>query len=141
MPYSFHFVDDGRGMVQVGEGVITTDEVLDVIRSLNGLPEAVRQLKFALVDFTSAVELLMTGEELRDVVAENEITSGLISPGLIAIVAPKDQIYGLSRMWQVFVGRLNWRVEIFRTKSDAVDWLRHSVPELELAPQLAASAN
>ena len=121
MPYSFYFVDHGAGMVQLGEGVITADEVMESARALNRVPDAMRQLRFALLDFTNASELLITGEELRDVVAENEITSTLVSPGLIAIIAPKDQIYGLARMWQVFVEELNWKVGIFRTKPEAIE--------------------
>ena len=134
MPYTFYFVDDGAGMVQLGEDVITADEVMATARALNRAPDAVRQLQFALLDFTNASELQITGEELRDVVAENEITSALVSPGLIAIVAPKDQIYGLARMWQVFVQKLDWTVEIFRSQPEAVEWLRGIVPEAQLQP-------
>jgi len=134
MPYSFYFVDRGAGMVQLGEDVITAGEVMETARALNRAPDAMRQLRFALLDFTRASELLISGEELRDVVAENEITSKLVSPGLIAIVAPKDQIYGLARMWQVFVEKLNWNVGIFRTKPEAVEWLRGAVPAAQLEP-------
>src|SRR3954470_10695799 len=122
MAYSFYFVDHGAGMVQLGEDVITADELMEAARALNRAPDAVRQLRFALLDFTKASELLLTGEQLRDVVAENEVTSTLVSPGLIAIIAPHDQIYGLARMWQVFVEKLNWTVGIFRSKPEAVEW-------------------
>ena len=53
-------------------------------------------------------------------------------PGSLALVAPKDAVYGLLRMFQALSEGQNLDVQVFRTIEEAVEWLE--VPADLIAP-------
>jgi len=57
----------------------------------------------------------------------------LIPRTAIAIVAPKDELFGLSRMWEMMVGVPGWETRVFRSRADAEAWLA-TVPGLGRRP-------
>ena len=38
-----------------------------------------------------------------------------------------DLGYGLSRMWQAYTDDIPWNANVFRTRSEAEDWLRKEI--------------
>ncbi|MGD2099669.1 MAG: hypothetical protein PVG35_18985 [Desulfobacterales bacterium] len=47
----------------------------------------------------------------------------LMLPSKVAMVAPKDLSYGVSRVYEVFRRQEGLEIEIFRTEQKAIDWL------------------
>ena len=47
----------------------------------------------------------------------------------MAIVAPRDLEYGLSRMWQAFVEDNGWETMVFRSREQAEEWVREKVSQ------------
>jgi len=46
---------------------------------------------------------------------------------IVAIVSKKDHIYGLSRMYESLIYMTNWKIMVFRSKTEAVEWIREKV--------------
>lgn len=56
------------------------------------------------------------------------LSEGLPPRGPVAILAPSDDIFGMARMYQVAQDAvLGMHLEVFRTRSDAEDFLRAAV--------------
>jgi hypothetical protein len=117
--------------------LVQRDAHLDV--ALRGRPA----LETFVALFAELEQLTPTDGELRVLIDESEIDAGLLgspeirammaawegSDGLrersrIAIYAPSDLVYGLSRMAQAYGGTAaDERLAVFRTKDAARDWL------------------
>jgi hypothetical protein len=102
-------------------GHITLEDTLEHFRQIeadDSLPDRFK----ALLD-VSQLESLPETRQLR------AATSGLgrmqkrASWGPWAIVAERDAVYGLSRMFQVFLEELGIRCRVFRSRDAAEDWL------------------
>ena len=57
-------------------------------------------------------------------VIASEALKHLKGPGRMAVVAPTDLSYGLSRMFEVFREQEGVKTHSFRTEEDAVKWLK-----------------
>jgi hypothetical protein len=124
MPYTTDFIDDMTGVLHVGSGVVLGIEVLAGTIEVHRDAERARRLAYSLVDLTEALELRITPEELRQIAIEDHRNAAVIPRLIVAIVAPRDHPFGMARMWEAFVEDINWRTGVFRTRSEARDWLR-----------------
>ena len=50
-----------------------------------------------------------------------------IGNGRCAVVASKDDVYGMNRMWEILSSDLSYQISVFRNFDDAVSWLEYSV--------------
>jgi len=53
----------------------------------------------------------------------------LIGAGRCAVVACKDSVYGMSRMWEIISSERSQQICVFRQMNDAVTWLDNIVEE------------
>jgi hypothetical protein len=56
-----------------------------------------------LVDFSGTTEFEITNEELQKIADEQRLHDEKIGHGKIAVVAPADMVFGLTRMWEAYV--------------------------------------
>lgn len=124
MPYETEIVDGGRGLIHRGHGVVTLEEILSAIDRTRQNTELIRSMRYALVDWTEVAELQATDANVRRTVDADRPVARL-SPGLpVALVAPSDYLFGISRMWQAHVTALGWHAVVFRDRPSADAWLR-----------------
>ena len=77
-----------------------------------------------LIDFTGTTEFEVSNRELEGVAAAQESRNVVIGDGKLAVVAPEDIIFGLTRMWEALVEtRTSMEIHVFRNREDAVRWL------------------
>jgi hypothetical protein len=51
-------------------------------------------------------------------------------PGLlVAVVAERNVVFGLTRMWEVFVEGIGWEIKIFPSMAEAQSWIRTRAKE------------
>ena len=50
-----------------------------------------------------------------------------IGDGRCAVVTDQDEIYGMSRMWEILSSDLSHQMGVFRKIDDAISWLEYSV--------------
>lgn len=127
MPYVTEFIDNGRGIVHVGTGVVTGSEILTSAIADRDSPERMAKVTHGLVDLEQVTELKMSVEELRRISMEHRITAKITPRALIAVVAPSDHIFGMARMWEAFSGGTGWTIRVFRDRPAAEVWLRETL--------------
>ena len=127
MSFTPEFVDQGRGIVFTAAGDLTAQDILATKRDLLARPELLRPLVHALVLLDDATRFEPTNEDIRDIAAADTRIS-LLAPNVsVAVVAPTDYLFGLSRMWEVFAEATAWRIAVFRSRAEADAWLRMEV--------------
>ena len=77
-----------------------------------------------LIDASEIQAALLSPTEVRAMMQSWKSCAGLRERARIAIYAPSDVVYGLTRMAQAFGGNASeGRFEVFRAKDAARDWL------------------
>jgi hypothetical protein len=57
---------------------------------------------------------------------------GVLPEGLVAIVAPNDILFGLSRIWAAMDDHPKVYIEITRTAQAAIEWLEEELRQRQL---------
>jgi hypothetical protein len=102
-------------------GAVTDKALLDAVQKLYSHPKYCPEYA-RLVDATRANLASVTGEALRLIAART--SGGRV--GRTALVADKDAVYGVLRMFQAYSERVECRV--FRQRSEALAWLAEGEP-------------
>jgi hypothetical protein len=127
LPYTTEFVDGGRGVLRVGSGIVTSVEILDATRELQGDPERAGRLRYGLVDLTEVTELRLTSQDMRRIAEASLKIAKLVPGGVVAIIAPKDHDFGMARMWEHLVDEADWITRVFRNRVEADAWIREQL--------------
>ncbi len=115
-------IDAGSRLIRTtGTGQVTLDEVLRHFDELAADPQA-EGLLDVLLDLTECSSL-PTSEQLRSVAARIGQLGGRLRFGRCAIVADRDALFGMIRMFAVFVEDLFGAVHVVRTRAEAEVWL------------------
>ncbi len=121
MPIS-HSVDESVRLIRTaGTGDVTAGEVARHLDELGAdLREGARH--DVLLDF-GACTSLPSSDQLREVVARLERIGGKRRFGRCAILARRDALYGMTRMFEVFAEDQFAAIRVFRTTEEAERWL------------------
>ena len=120
MPYEMRFT--GTGADVRFTGVATGAEVVEAkARALAHRYE--RGLSFPIFDLGGAERLDIPTADVRRVAREDREYAETHPPIAIAVVAPHDLEYGLSRMWQAFVDDTPIESKVARTRDEVLVWL------------------
>jgi len=117
-------------------GDVTLDEVINHFRELGQDPNCPEQLD-VLLDLREQSSI-PESDQLRVVTGEIARVCGRVQFGLCAIVAARDVLYGMLRMFQVFSETYFREAKVFRTLSEAEQWL--AVERGAIGPQLDAKS-
>jgi hypothetical protein len=121
MPVEYR-IDPRRGMIHTRcIGDVTIEEVIGHFRELEKDPECPPYLD-VLLDLTEETSLPEV-RNLRDVVREMERVRYKVQFGTCAIVAPRDALFGMIRMFEVFAEPVFTKTRVFRTVREAESWL------------------
>ena len=130
MPIEIKDCDGGIGNIIVGRGIITDQGLIDSLKKhLTQDKEKLKKYKFSLTDFTAVLKLAIDSEGVKFIAELSEEAPKVNADPIVAIVSKKDHIYGLSRMYESLIGMTNWKIMVFRSKTEAVEWIREKVRE------------
>jgi len=121
MPISSH-IDEAKGLtVFKVTGMLRYDELLTVVKSFY----AEDPTKHVLWDMIDATEIQVTSKEVETIANFRLRFEGKRTWGKTAIVAQKDIIFGLSRMFQIQsdVQQAPYPVKVFRSIDAANQWI------------------
>ena len=76
-----------------------------------------------LCDYCRVENLDLTYQDIDDIAEWQTSIDALIGNGRCAVVAPKDAVYGLTRMWEILSSNRLQQIRVFRQIKDAVIWL------------------
>ena len=128
MPVDIKDCQDGIGVTITGRGVVTDDDLRAELKAhLTQDEEKFSQYRYSLSDYSAATEVHASNETIR-YIARLCIDASKMNPHpVVAIVASSDLIYGLSRMAETFMAETQWTTMVFRSRQEAVEWIKNEV--------------
>jgi len=116
---------DGIGIIYHCHGDMTIDDFFQAGMGFLTNPEEIKKWRYTIIDLTSVGTMNISSDEIRSVVEQNKRLAAIAHPGVIlAVAAPKDLGYGLSRMWEILMDQIGWETMTFRTRPEAETWIR-----------------
>ncbi|RJQ46129.1 MAG: hypothetical protein C4534_03215 [Gaiellales bacterium] len=116
-------IDRHEGLIlTVAVGTLTDEDIVDMKRRLLADPDYDPGMK-ELSDIRGVDDFQVTAAGISRFVGIDEVKSEVVKDHLLAIVASRDVIYGMARMYQSQTQSFKPGVEIFRTMEEAREWL------------------
>ena len=76
-----------------------------------------------LCDYSRIENFDVTSQDIDDITEWQTSIDALIGNGRCAVVASKDSVFGMNRMWEIFSSERSQQICVFRQINDAVLWL------------------
>ena len=130
MPHERKDCDGGLGNIIEGRGIVADQEFVDFFkRHLTQDKEKFTNYRYGLVDYTAVTEADVSNESVK-LIAELCLEASKINPDpIVALVAKNDLIYGLSRMYEALIHETDWETMVFRSRKEAVAWIKERIKE------------
>lgn len=126
MPVTYQ-IDHEIGFIETRcTGEVTFDEVMGHFRQLEAEPSLPGRLD-VLLDLEGTTTLPVSAQ-LLEVTRAVERMTARVKWGACAIVASRDALFGMSRMFEVFTEGLFVRTCVFRKHEEAKQWLAGKTP-------------
>lgn len=122
MPYRSELIDDGTGLLRIGTGVVKGQEIIEAAACLTSAFDPGR-ITHGLVDFTQVTSFEVTTQEIQTITALNMKNGEVTDAVIVAIAAPDDIAFGMSRMYGSLIAQRGWIVHTYRTMAEARAWL------------------
>jgi hypothetical protein len=119
MALATDFQDGGRTLFLSGSGVLTGHELIDATEALLVQPERVGRITRAMVLLANVTVLDITPDQIRRLVGLDQQLARMAPRVAVAIVAPKEYMYGLARAWEALVDSTGWQTAVFHSRLDA----------------------
>ena len=121
MPISVEVIE-GKYTVLRCEGEICVDDIAKANHHLYSKLDG-KLSQFQIVDIVGSTKIEMSEEDLRRIADQDKLAARTLKRLAIAIVAPSDFSFGLSRMWAVYADDPNIKTSVFREMEAARDWI------------------
>lgn len=128
MPYDTELTEDCLGIVHVGSGVVTGEDLVAATQAATRLVQNTENFHYELVDWSQVAEVKITEEQLEEIVALDHFAAVFRPDAVVVIVAPRDNLFELAQKWDRRVQDLGWKTHISRERWEAIEWLRANLP-------------
>ena len=127
MPVRLVSVAQGQGLAYSAYGRTTG---ADFVRGNEQVMKmTLDNLVFAIVDHSGATDLDYDGNSVKRLVEQDKQLMKSLRPGfLVAVVAPHNFEFGLSRMWQQLAEITGWEIMVVRSRAEADRWICATAP-------------
>ena len=129
VPVKFSLTADGVGAMYASYGVLTGQELIDVDARIHEEVKRNPKIRYVLVDHTAVPEEKIDTGSLQAMATRTKETLDLMPDAIVAIVAPNDVLFGLSRMWQIQAEQPGLVSRITRTREEALAWLQEELEQ------------
>ena len=121
MPVTYALDREKELVVTVCSGRLVLHEVLEHFEELRADPRLPESLD-VLLDL-SAVTSLPHSDQLREVASAVDRLRSIVRWGRCAVVATRDALFGMSRVFEALTEQHFKQVMVFRERGDAETWL------------------
>lgn len=126
MPVKIKYTEDGLGVRFIAHGIATGEEIIEANKKVN-THENFSSLKYKIADRSACDEYRVSGGDVK-IIAGQERDAVVVNPDLVvAMIAPSDLQYGMSRMYQSLMADMGFECEIFRSSEDADMWIKSKI--------------
>ena len=122
MPLVISYPNDGEGIEVCAFGDINPKEILEAYKEIYS-EENINNRRYFLIDRSECYEQSMSNEGIQKIAALDKYALDVNPNLVIAHIAPTDFQYGLSRIWQAYIGEDQLSIEIFRDRKSAEAWI------------------
>jgi hypothetical protein len=128
VPINGQIVLNGDGFLETAWGQLSAEDVISFLDGILASPP-VPDPYFVLLDYSKVKDITGSITEVRAVVQRSEqLKKQTKRRCVLAVIATKPVVYGLSRMWQVLAEfKTGWYINVFRDRDEALAWLQHEV--------------
>ncbi len=120
---------DGVGLVLSCHGPVTGHEFIRRTEELLQSPDSIRQLRYSIIDLTTVSAFDASTDQVQRVV---DLEFAALAPKLlVAVIAPTDLAFGMSRMWSSLAETTGWSIRVFRQAAEANRWLQQGMDHRE----------
>ena len=131
MPIEIKYLDDGIGILFIGKGTVTGEDIINANRQIFSSEEKMLKNKYGLIDYSDIVQFEVSNPEIEIIASQDLEVSKYISSGVVAVVAKKDYVFGINRMWETIaeITGIQWETMVFKAREDAEAWINERVKE------------
>jgi len=130
VPIEIRDVDGGLGNIITKTGEITEPELLAAMRRhMTEDMAKFARYRYSLGDWSGATLVQVSSRAIQTVAGYCRHASEHNADAVVALVSPTGLVYGLARMWMVYVEETSWETSLFRNHRDARTWLGERVSE------------
>ena len=123
MPYQAQMIDEGTGFHNLGTGVLKGQEIIEVLRSLEPIWPFMGSITHGFIDLMGVTEFQVSTEEMKIIAELDQQSSQFVGQAYLAIAAPEDLMFGMSRMYGALNTSPGWTIKVFRTLEEARSWV------------------
>ena len=76
-----------------------------------------------LCDYRNIENFDVSSKDIDEITVWQSSIDDLIGGGKCAVVASKDSVYGMSRMWEMMSSERSQHISVFRKVDEALSWL------------------
>ncbi len=126
MPIKIKYTDDGLGVKIIAYDIATGVEIIEANNRIN-TGNNFASLKYKIADRTDCNEYQVSSADVK-IIAEQERDAVKLNPELfVAMIAPSDLHFGMSRMYQSLMADLGFECEIFKDRKSADTWIENKL--------------
>ncbi len=131
MPINVEVLDDGLGVLFVGEGKVNGGDLIEANEKIYSSVERMKKYKYGIIDYSEITQFDVSASEIETIASQDMKASKYIPHGFVSIVAKQDLEFGISRMWETIIenASLPWETSVFRDKKAAEKWVKQKVKE------------
>lgn len=119
MPINYEVAEPEKLLIMTLVGEVSLDEIT-VLQSEMATDPRVSECVKCLIDLESSIPVDGSPPWMRRIAAQTDSEGSLTQ---MAIVAPDDLRYGLSRAYEAYINEAPFETHVFKTRAEADEWL------------------
>ena len=126
MPIQIKYIDGGIGVEFIGSGVVTGTDIIAANKEIYRNENFPKQ-RYQIIDRTECTKYEVSHKEII-IIAEQDKVAAKTNPNIIiAFISTSPLQYGISRMYQAYVGDEGFLTEVFRDRKSADKWIKEQL--------------
>jgi len=116
------FNADRTGIEAIASNQVSRSDFIDACSEAFNNKNVVKQ-KYQILDFSQCTDFELSSNDI-DSLSRLAINASKINPNIImAIIAPSDLVFGMSRVYEVYAEESGFKIKVFREKLQAENWV------------------
>ena len=126
MAIKIQYIDDGVGIKIIASGIVTGEEIIEAHKEIYSKTNLKKQ-RYQIIDRSNCKDYQVSSTEVQRI-ADIDKAAAKINPNIfMALISPTDVQFGMSRMWEAFIGETPFVTKVFRDRKSADEWIEEQL--------------